>query len=718
MEKQGTIAALLLMVLAGFCPPALAEPPAGPTFKELGHRVSYFQHAGAGRFAKADFDGDGLSDLAFIGKSTNNVLFVVGQTSDGALGFKQALILDDNPDITRVIHWRNSGLDRVVVVDTRGLVQVFGGWPLQKERQFGVTNDATAAAIADVDADGTDDLLVQTSDSLTAYSLADGQEEWSDGAGGGLDVLPVQLDADLPLELVLAGSQPGLVLDGATRNIDWQYIDGFGALLASGIFSPGAQREWVGANAWYTFTVFRSHPWSPLWDYSTSEDIGAMATGDLDGNGVDSIVYGDGQFGSVHVMDPATQQERFAIQSSHVNSIALANLGGDATPEITFASNLGAPGSVSLTIADGSTGLLKWNFKPTDGPNTVVAIGDVDGDGSEEVVASAGTNSFHDSRVSIFDAKTGVLEWDSDSLDQLNRLGMAVASIKLVHKTGSLGDDILLGGANTYNGTIDVLDGVSKVVKLHLGGYGSTALNRRYISSIDTCDINDDGVYDIVAATYPATSGASGAKLLVYSSADGQLLWQSVTMGTGFYPTNNVLVVPPSSPSAGSEIIAVLPDSLRAYNSQTLLLDWVLPATNEGAVYIKYGVAGPELALFQQNGTLSFYDYASLTFLRSSTLPVPLSGLQAIGSDVHRVLAASGNRLVLVDGASGNVMAQSKYLGPLVLPGNNDMRVASVPANSPSDGDTWLVALPSETALWRFRLAGSDRIFASSFELH
>ena len=216
---------------------------------------------------------------------------------------------------------------------------------------------------------------------------------------------------------------------------------------------------------------------------------------------------------------------------------------------------------------------------------------------------------------------------------------------------------------------------------------------------------------DFVFATAPSTTATSGAKLFVVSGTSEQILWESIAMGSGFSDINDVLVIPPQTAGAASELVAVLPGSLRAYNSQTLLLDWVIPATNTGAAYIADGVAGPEFVTWQTNGAVTFYDAATQAYLRAFSLASPLSALTVLQGGEGSLLAAADNRLELVAGNDGSVLAASDPLGELW-----SMAPLAAPAAVPTGTSSWHVALASQPALWRMQMDATDRIFLGTFD--
>ena len=180
-------------------------------------------------------------------------------------------------------------------------------------------------------------------------------------------------------------------------------------------------------------------------------------------------------------------------------------------------------------------------------------------------------------------------------------------------------------------------------------------------------------------------------------------------MGSGSSQINSVLITDTPGGGADKELVAVMSDSLRAYNSRTQLLDWVLAANCDGATYIANGVSGPEIAVFVQGGAVTFYDARTQVYLRSYTLPAPLRALSALNGDVRALVASTGDALALLDGTTGSISASTDYLGV-------DPAIGNQIALAPQGGSTWHVAAGSQAAMFRYQLELVDRIFADSFE--
>jgi hypothetical protein len=685
-------------------------------FDEIGHRVSTFQFAAGGRIATVDADGDGVSDLVFDGTTGSAdgqqpVLFVLGKLADGSIGFKSAKLVADDGFIARNLAWHVNGIEHVLTVGHNGTVRDYSGWPLVEQRSFPVVANAWAAAVGDIDADGIADLVVVAQSSVSAYALDSGLLKWSEPLTGYYDVALAQLDADSALEIILGGSAPGIIKDGATLANEWQYSDGFGGNLVTGNLDASGGVQWAGLVTSQTISIFGANPWGPLWSVTAAQYIHAIATTRLEGGALDVILAGNDQSGSVHVYDSTTHQELFNVPNGGrgINSVTGADIDGDGIPEIVFAAEMASQSQPLITVADSRGGFMKWRFYPASNAFLATALGDVDGDGQNELIAATFGNFGTNGTVEIFDVATGISEWRSPAITTPGHdpVLVSASSIKLVPHSSSPGMDIILAGTYVSDGRIFVIDGVTMQTTLQIGQYATGPLYARRIVNVSIYDFDQNGVYDYVASSVPTNSSPPNSLIQIFSGVDGALLWSTSAFGAGAGAISDAFVVPGQG-DADSMMVAVMSNGLRAVNIQSGLQAWTLAATNDGALYLPNGVNGPEFAIILNEGALTFYDAETRAYLRSFAMPSPFSTMVSVDGDVHRLVAAAGDTLMYVDGEDGSTKAMTDYLGPFADQGSQ----ISLKQDGPY---SYVVATASRTAVYRYRL-DLDNIFSDSFD--
>jgi outer membrane protein assembly factor BamB len=710
MRSRPGIASVALALLAA------SGGAAAYSFDEIGRGNIGLRDIGLSRLVMADIDGDGRDDLVFAASAVNPPLVVYGRLDDGTQGVKQLMPASWQGAVSRVLGWRHDGVQHVVLLQDVGTLHDFSGWPLREIRSFPIVANAAHATIGDVDADGTDDLVVLTDTDVLAYSMSDGhlEHEWPvtfSLGGAGADVALAPLDADPALEIIVAGSVygNGFVLDGATGAIDWQYEEGFGNHVAAGHLAGDATTQWIG-DAWQAFHVFGEGPYGLLWSATTPEDIGALATADLDGQGRDSILVGDGQWGALHVFDAATHLERFAIahDADGILSAVAGDLEGDGVPEIAFAGVRPSHGETLLTIADSTSGATVEKYVPAGGPMTIAAIGDIDGDGRDEVVA---VETPYDtwSTVAVFDLETGAETWRSVPFpgNVYDPFSIQPAAIRLVPHPGRPGLDIVMAGSNFYDGRIEVIDGTTMEEVFSVYGYGTGPLGSLEVRDLSLYDVDGDGIEDFIVVTNGEFVESPGLQVLAFSGADGSELWTSPSVGDSTTRARRVFVAP--SASGGADIVAVANDRLYAFDAATGSPTWTLAASADGGAFIPDGAVGAELMVYSVSGAITFYDATTHAYLRAFPLPAPVCDVIALDGDARKLLVAQGDALAQLDGIAGTDRATTGQLGQCIPDGT---RLAA----HAEDATTYAVAIGTGSALFRERLAFSDAIFASSFE--
>ncbi len=677
-----------------------------PGLTELGRLVPGFQEQSRARFAIADFDGDGRDDIIVSGANGTALFQVIGQEAGGIV-VKQAVLVPDTR-LARVLALHTGGAPELVTVSTDGVVRRFAGWPLAEVQMFDIgETDVAAAALADIDNDGAVELLAGFglwNRGLRVHSLATGELRWSLGDFETWDILPTQLDADPALEIVVA-STPGWVIDGATQATDWSYKDGFGSYLARGHFQTGGGGQFVAARDWDLLMVFQSAPWSPVWDVPLF-DIDAIAVADLDGDGIDDIIEGDGQWGSVNVFDGASHALRLEIphEGQGIAAVAAWDPDGDGEAGIAF-----SPRSADwidnelFRFADslgGSTLFAMYNDEP--GPYQRIALGPNTPGQHSLVYPYSGQFQFDAGGWVQLDAVTGQRQWRSPvPEDSDDPFAMAPRGAVRARGTGSMPQLVLAGEVMPGNARFVALDANTHVVLwVRDSTTSATLAGRRVIDMVEV----DLGSSRAIAS---CLASDEGKRLFLMDAASGAPLWQSVAMSGEEGPCS--IMAGRFSVGAAPLLVAVLDNSLRAYDANTHLLAWTLPGPLDGASLLERGANGREFVVFE-GSQLRFHDAASRALLREFDLGAPISAVRQVGNDIHRVVVAAGDRLVLMDGLNGSVLQVSDYLGSGLAKGNQL-------AISDQGGGYCLIGVGSEGGVFRYRLYVGEGIFADGFEI-
>lgn len=191
---------------------------------------------------------------------------------------------------------------------------------------------------------------------------------------------------------------------------------------------------------------------------------------------------------------------------------------------------------------DGATGRLLFELRgqrTTDTFGSSLALGDVTGDGTPDLLVGApfadsrGTND-NNGYVALYDGATQrelFRWWGAEHFDEMGR-SVAFGD---VNGDGTL--DILLGAGSgnlsDYGGYVLVIDGRDFTQPLYTftDGLSHVKPEQNFGFAVTAADVNDDGYADVIVGAYrgqnsPARRAPATGYVRVYSGVDGALLYQ------------------------------------------------------------------------------------------------------------------------------------------------------------------------------------------------
>lgn len=658
------------IALAALCADVLAYP-----FEPLLERATVLDPISPYGIVAADFDRDGIDEV-FAATVAKTPAIVVFSNAGTPLAQRQVIALPRPLSTFVDLHAESTAQGPVLTAVTgnrwyveSALVTVYAGWPLSEIARYTIPTGPVATRVADVDTDGSPELLSLYRTELRASDLLSGDLHWSVPVNGGVAITTHNLDSDSALEILISAAE-GQVIDGATRLPEWAYPQGFGGIVAAGNVGPQQAPGFVGALD--RFTVFQSGPWSPVWSepqYRTD----MLHIANLDGTGADEIITSEHIGGWIRVFDSQMRSLKRELQPS-VNGA-----GSLVAPRITRGSRrhlLYAPSSLypspdsALTLADSDSGAVLKSLGSDQQGTSTTAIGDFNADGQSELLV--GTGDGWSGRMRIVNAQTGAVEWQSQSSGAstypFNMHAQRFLSTQLDDDPAR---EIVIAGRSANRNRIVVLDGASRIVQQVIeDDLGNGPLIGRWIYDAVLLDFDGDGHEDIAVSTDASSADESDVRLHVFSLRTGQLLWESPRIQSGRWTSRGLFVM-----NNGSErfLVAAVTTGLHGFSLDSQQSQWTHTANIHHALFVPHAPAGPEIVLQDSAGRMTHLDAATHELRRTYSLPGPSRALAAMPSAPYLV-AASDSSLLLLDlggamvGETANLGAQSGTASLAIAP--------------------------------------------------
>lgn len=375
--------------------------------------------------------------------------------------------------------------------------------------------------VADADGDGELEFAFCGSElfgrpGLHVYDAASGEEEYYAREYPCWDVAVGNVDEDPAPEIVL-GAVPGYVLDGATREPEWAYEPGFGRMVELADVDEDGLEEIVVGGTWGTghITIFDADTRSMAWEIPVF-GVDAMLVAKLGRLGGPEIVFGEEQWGSVHVWDTRTRRHKWSVKNPEhgVAELAAGDTDGDGVNELLWGAGYSTTGADLLVVTGTDTGRIEWQSAGTRGPFGALDAGDVDLDGEPELLYGSDVLFVHDARTKALESEIGAPEPASSWIMQRARLA---------NVDGDPQPEIVTAGYSNFQGLVVCRDGITHEEQWRWTG--SVA------DSLEVVDVDADGQLEVVAGL--------GNYLVSLDAATGVEEWRS----SQFWPVTEQLTM-------------------------------------------------------------------------------------------------------------------------------------------------------------------------------
>ena len=366
--------------------------------------------------------------------------------------------------------------------------------------------------VADVDGDGANDLVICRIDHLYVYSGA-GVLKWEVAGIGGYSLIVGQMDQDSALEVA---TTDGHVVDCATHASQWAWSAGFGYHLGVADIDGDGMQELIVAEGWQYVWAYDVDRRLPKWSISTSQDIGGLLVTDIDNDGAIDVLVGQGQWGDLIDFNPVTQQERWRVHNPEhgVTNIGVGDVDGDGQNDLLWGAGASSSGPDHLYVADWRTNHIKWQNVDLVGPFLGPEIGDLDGDGRDEIVVlSSGSDAgYSGARILVFDAFSRRLR----AVSAATGVGgfSAARNLKLRDVNGDGRAEIIVAGGNIEIYSFSAANAFTRI--------WTPATSAGYYMDAEAARITQGGGMKIV--------GVSNGSVYVYNFDTAAEEWHSLYM--------------------------------------------------------------------------------------------------------------------------------------------------------------------------------------------
>jgi hypothetical protein len=506
-----------------------------------------------------------------------------------------------------------------------GLIEIYDAVSMNLVREVQYTSNPVNDIIhADGDNDGTKEIIFTSGDGYTYFIETQTFTEKHQIQYTSDYIRAGEVNGDGNIDLVYSNGKV-ITFNGSSVNELWNFNTSGsyqGYIELSDIDSDGME-EIIFARYWYNIYVYDADIQALKYQIDSDLDIDALLVTDVNNDGIDEILYGDGQWGNIYCHNAVTTELLWDIYNPDhgTTNINVADVDNDGQLEVLWGAGCSSTGSDHLFVHEIPSGNFEWQSKHLDPPFYAVEIADVDGDGVMEIITiSHESNSGYDSGImTIFSADDFSMEWQGDP----NYFPMVWTGIYNV-KVGDVDNDgeteIIVAAGRTYTGQLWIINGSTREIE---------ATNIFYSQDFD--EFRTLAVGDVNGNGNPECVVGEDNKIHIIKPSDFSVEWSSGILSPGYIKAIHIANV---DTDPNNEIIVcngsiIIIDGLTHSQTQTAASNFtdiaiydinndgfndVVGCTSNGFVNVIDGQTQQFSILFETNGLqLDMIEVADIT---------------------------------------------------------------------------------------------------------
>jgi outer membrane protein assembly factor BamB len=464
-----------------------------------------------------------------IGTFGGNNIWSALRYSAASGAFEQVYVSDRLPsDIERVALARAGTRADIVVALSNGTVrrydQVTKRLRLTAQDPCATRGGLRALVTADLNGDGFDE-IVSYCDNGMLFAYGNRYQAWHRNvfAPGTFGLTVGQMDADPGLEIATAN---GHVIDATTHAVEWFLEGGFGRLVRAADIDGDGRDEIVAADFSDTVRAFDVDLQLPKWSFIADDGVEAIQMGDIDDDGVQEVVIGDDTFGDVHAFDGRTGQAEGVMSGDFgVTDIAVVDVDLDGRTELLWGAGATTSGPDHLYVADWPERRIVSQTAHLDGPFVGPEIGDLDGDGSAEMVAvTFGSDSgFGGGRIVVVDGQQLTVRAISPGVGG-SPSATGVHDVVLRDLDGDGRREILVATDDFHDGLIEAYS-FSAANEFSLV-WTNLVQPAGEFTSVEVADVDGDGEVEVLGGGSLEEGSSPGVFIYAHDAETGARKWR------------------------------------------------------------------------------------------------------------------------------------------------------------------------------------------------